>query len=100
MALFELKSSLEFYIIEIKNLKTKKKSKKLDLVKIDLFFIKKIKESKSYELNLSKDIKICLVFNILLLERVDLSTSIQNTFHYESQEEDEFEVEQILDQRD
>jgi len=59
-----------------KNLKIKKKSKKLDHVKVESFFIKAIKELINYELDLSKDAKIFLVFYILLLESIDLNTSI------------------------
>jgi len=67
-----------------KNLKIKKKSKKLDHVKIESFFIKVIKESVNYKLDLSKNVKVFLVFHISLLESVDFSTSIQETFHYKS----------------
>jgi hypothetical protein len=67
-----------------KNLKIKKKSKKLDHVKIESFFIKVIKKSVNYKLDLSKNVKVFLVFHISLLESVDFSTSIQETFHYKS----------------
>ncbi len=59
-----------------KNLKTRRKSKKLDHVKVELFFIRKVKRSINYELDLLKDAKVFLVFYILLLELVDSSTSI------------------------
>ncbi len=59
-----------------KNLKTKKKSKKLDHIKIESFFIKAIKESINYKLDLPKNVKVFLVFYILLLELVDFNTSI------------------------
>jgi len=68
----------------IKNLKIKKKSKKLNHVKIESFFIKVVKESINYELDLSKNVKVFLVFYISLLELVDSSTSIQKTFHYKA----------------
>jgi hypothetical protein len=68
-----------------KNLKIRKKSKKLNHVKIESFFIKAVKESINYELDLSKNVKVFLVFYILLLELVDSSTSIQETFHYKAQ---------------
>ncbi len=79
-----------------KNLKIRKKSKKLDHVKVESFFIKEVKESVNYELDLPKDVKVFLVFHISLLESTDLSTPIQGTFHYHSQEENRFEVDRIL----
>ncbi len=83
-----------------KNLKTRKKSKKLDHVKVESFFIKVVKESINYELDLPKDAKVFLVFHISLLEPVDPSTPIQETFHYYPQEENRFEIEKILEKRD
>ncbi len=59
-----------------KNLKIKKKSKKLNHVKIESFFIKAIKKLVNYELDLPKDAKVFLVFYISLLESIDLNTSI------------------------
>ncbi len=59
-----------------KNLKIKKKSKKLNHVKIKSFFIKAIKESINYELDLLKNVKVFLIFYISLLELFDLNTSI------------------------
>jgi len=83
-----------------KNLKIRKKSKKLDHVKIESFFIKEVKESVNYELDLLKDVRVFLVFHISLLESVDSSTSIQKTFHYKSQKKNRFEVEEILKKND
>jgi hypothetical protein len=83
-----------------KNLKTRKKSKKLDHVKIESFFIKAIKESVNYELDLFKNAKVFLVFHISLLKLVDPSTFIQKTFHYKPQKENRFEVEKILKKKD
>jgi len=79
-----------------KNLKIRKKSKKLNHVKIESFFIKAVKESINYELDLSKNAKVFLVFHISLLKSVDPSTSIQKTFHYKSQKENRFKVKKIL----
>jgi len=67
-----------------KNLKIKKKSKKLNYVKIELFFIKVVKESINYELDLLKNAKVFLIFYISLLESVDSNTFIQKTFHYKA----------------
>ena len=68
-----------------KKLKRKKKSKKLNSIKIEAFFIKEIKEFKSYKLNLSKNVKVHSIFNISLLKLIDFSTLIQETFHYITQ---------------
>ncbi len=59
-----------------KNLKIKKKSKKLDHVKVESFFIKAIKESINYELDLSKNVKVFPMFYILLLELANSITPL------------------------
>jgi len=79
----QLKKKNKVYLLT-KNLKIRKKSKKLNHVKIESFFIKEVKELINYELDLSKNAKVFLVFHISLLKLVDLSTSIQKTFHYHS----------------
>ena len=66
-----------------KNLKTKKINKKLNYMKIDLFFVKKQKKSINYELNLFSNIKIHSIFYILLLKSADQNTFIQNTFYFQ-----------------
>ena len=65
-----------------KNLKRKNKNKKLKSIKIEVFLIKKIKKLKNYELNLFKNVKIYLIFNISLLKSIDSNTSIQEIFQY------------------
>jgi len=70
-----------------KNLKIRRKSKKLNHVKIELFFIKRVKKLVNYELDLLKNVRVFLVFYISLLKLVDPSTSIQKTFHYKAQKE-------------
>ncbi len=60
----------------IKNLKTRKKNKKLYYIKIKLFFIKVVKKLINYKLNLLKSVKVFLVFYILLLELIDFNISI------------------------
>ena len=57
-------------------MKIRKKSKKLNYIKIELFFIKITKKNISYKLKLSKDIKIYLLFYILLLKLVDCKSLI------------------------
>jgi len=94
----QLKEKNKVYFLT-KNLKTRKKSKKLDHVKVEPFFIKVVKGSINYELDLPKDAKVFLVFHISLLELVDPSTPIQETFHYHSQEKNRFEVKKILEKK-
>jgi len=94
----QLKEGDRVYLL-MKNLKTRKPSKKLDHVKVESFLIKKAKGPVNYELDLPKDAKVFLVFHVSLLEPADPSTPIQDTFHYKPQEEVEFAIEEILEQR-
>ena len=80
--LLKKKNKIYFFAI---NFKKRSKNKKLKFVKIEAFFIKKVKELKSYELNLFKNGKIYLIFDISLLKLIDFNTFIQKTFHYEKQ---------------
>ena len=93
-----LKKENKIYLLT-KNLKTKKSSKKLDHVKIDSFFIKKVKGLRTYELDLLKEIRVFSVFNISLLESADPNTLIQKAFHFESDEEEIYTVEKILEKK-
>jgi len=95
----QLKKRNKVYLLT-KNLKIRKKSKKLNYVKIESFFIKKVKKSVNYELDLSKNAKVFLVFYISLLKSADLSTSIQETFHYYSQKKNRFKIKKILEKKD
>ena len=95
-----LKKGDKVYLLT-KNLKiNKKRSKKLDHVKVESFFIKEIKGRVNYELNLLDDARVFLVFHIFMLESAHSNTSIQKTFRYKSQEDQEYEVEQVLRKRD
>ena len=93
-----LKEGNKIYLFT-KNLKRKDKRKKLNFVKIEAFFIKKIKKLKNYELNLLKNAKVHLIFNISLLKSIDFNTFIQETFHYEKQKKKEFEIKKILKEK-
>jgi len=59
----------------MKNLKTRKSSKKLNYVKVELFLVKKTKKLVNYELDLFKNVKVFLVFYILLLKSIDANIS-------------------------
>ena len=94
-----LKEGNKVYLLT-KNLKiNKRKSKKLNHVKVESFFIKNVKGRINYELNFSIDVKIFFVFHIFVLKSTHSNTSIQITFRYKSQKNQEYEVERILKQR-
>ena len=64
-------------------MRTKRLSKKLNYLKIDLFFIKIIKKlrdikqlAKNYKFNLLRDVRIYLIFNIRFLKSANLNTSL------------------------
>ena len=83
-----------------KNLRiNKRRSKKLDHVKVESFFIKVIKGRTNYELNFLVDAKVFLVFHIFMLKSTHSNTLIQKTFRYQSQENQEYEIERILQRR-
>jgi hypothetical protein len=86
--------------LHTKNLRSKRLSKGLDHVKVGLFLISKRNGPVTYTLELLLDAKIYSRFYISLLELADSKTPLQQTFRYETEEEKEFEVEQILDHRD
>ena len=70
-----LKKRNKVYLLT-KNFKTRESNKKLNHIKIDLFFVEKIKELKIYELNLSKKIRVFSVFDILLLKLTNFNMFI------------------------
>jgi len=71
----QLKEKDKIYLF-IKNLRTRKLSKKLNYIKVESFLVKKTKRSINYELDLLKNAKVFLVFYISLLKSIDSSTSI------------------------
>jgi len=94
----QLKKGDKVYLLT-KNLRTTKSSRKLDHVKVGPFLIEEQKGPVNYRLRLPKDAKIHPVFHISLLEPADPETPCQETFYFEKEEEDEFEVEKILEQK-
>ena len=94
-----LKEKNKVYLLT-KNLKiNRKRNKKLDHVKVESFFIKIVKRRVNYELNFLVDVKIFLVFHIFILESAHSNTSIQITFRYQSQEDQKYKIERILQRR-
>jgi hypothetical protein len=83
-----------------KNLRSKRLSKGLDYVKVGPFLISKRNGPVTYTLELLLDAKIHPRFHVSLLELADKDILLQRTFRYETEEEKEFEVKQILDYRD
>ena len=94
----QLKKGDKVYLLT-RNLKTKRPSKKLDHVKVGPFLIIEERGPVNYKLDLPKDSKRHPVFHISLLEPADPNTPLQQHFQYEMEEEDEYEVEEILGQR-
>ena len=93
----QLKKGDKVYLL-IKNIKSKRPSKKLDHVKVGLFLIIEERGPVNYKLDLSKDSKQHPIFHISLLEPADPSTPLQQNFQYEIKEEDEYKVKKILNQ--
>lgn len=94
----QLKKGDKVYL-HTKNLRTKRPSKGLDHVKVGPFLISKQNGPVTYTLKLPPDAKIHPRFHISLLEPANPETPLQQTFHYETEEENEYEVEKILAQR-
>ena len=96
----QLKEENKMYFLT-KNLKiNKRRNKKLDHVKVESFFIKIVKGRVNYELNFLANARIFLIFYVFVLELIHSKISIQITFRYQSQENQEYEVERILRQQD
>ena len=94
-----LKKRNKIYLLT-KNLKiNKRRNKKLDHVKVESFLIKVVKNQVNYELNFLIDAKIFFVFHIFVLKSTHSNTSIQITFRYQSQKDQKYEVERILQQQ-
>ena len=70
-----LKKGDKVYLLT-KNLKTRKRSKKLDYVKVGPFLIAEKRSNLNYRLELLKDAQIYLVFHISLLELANPNTTL------------------------
>ena len=92
----QLKEGDRVYLLT-KNLKSKRPSRKLDYMKVGPFLIEEVRSPVNYKLKLPTDTKIHPVFHISLLEPADSTTPLQETFHFE--DEEEHTVEKILEQR-
>jgi len=64
-------------------LKTRRKAKKLDYIKVGLFLISDIKGPNNYRLELLKDIRVYLVFYISILELANPKILLQTIFYFE-----------------
>ena len=62
--------------LRIKNLKTRRKSKKLNYIKVRPFLILEVIEPVNYQLQLLVDTRIYPVFHILLLKLADPETLV------------------------
>jgi len=94
----QLREGDKVYLLT-KNLRTKRPSKSLDHTKVGPFLIKSQISPVNYTLDLPPDAKIHPRFHVSMLEPADPATPLQTTFHYEVEEENEFEVERILEFR-
>ena len=92
----QLKKGDKVYLLT-KNWKTKKlKTKKLDNIKVRVFSVKEKTGPVNIKIQLPRDARVHPNFHISMIELADQSTPLQETFHYQPEEEQEFEVEQIL----
>jgi hypothetical protein len=94
----QLKEGDKVYL-HTKNLRSKRPSKGLDHVKVGPFLVSKKNGPVTYTLELPADAKIHPRFHVNLLEPADKDTPLQRTWRYETEEDNEFEVEKILDHR-
>ena len=92
----QLKKGDKVYLLT-RNWKTKKpKTKKLDNIKVRLFSVEEKTGPVNIKIQLPRDARVYPNFHILMIEPADQSTPLQETFYYQPEEEQEFEVEQIL----
>ena len=92
----QLKKGDKVYLVT-RNWKTKKpKTKKLDNIKVRLFSVKEKTGPVNIKIQLPRDARVHPNFHISIIEPADQSTPLQETFYYQPEEKQEFEVEQIL----
>ena len=92
----QLKKGDKVYLLT-RNWKTKKpKTKKLDNIKVGLFSVEEKTGPVNIKIRLPRDARVHPNFHISMIEPADQSTPLQETFHYQPEEEQEFEAEQIL----
>ena len=92
----QLKKRDKVYLLT-RNWKTKKpKTKKLDNIKVRLFSGEEKTGLVNIKIQLPRDARVHPNFYILMIEPADQSTPLQETFYYQPEEEQEFEVEYIL----
>ena len=84
--------------LQINNIRTKWKSKKLNYRNIESFIILKNIKNLSYELNLSAKIKIHFIFHAFMLQWCDQDISIQ-IIETSIELNNKYEVEIILEKR-
>ena len=92
----QLKKGDKVYLLT-RNWKTKKpKTKKLDNIKVRLFSVKEKTRPVNVRLRLPRDAQEHPNFHISMIKLADQSTPLQEIFHYQPEEEQEFKVKQIL----
>ena len=92
----QLKKRDKVYLLT-KNWKVKRpRTKKLDYVKVRLFSVKERTRPVNIRLQLLRDTQIHPNFHISMIKLADPETLLQEIFHYQPEEEQEFKVEQIL----
>ena len=82
-----------------RNFRTPGRSKKLDPVKDGPFVIEEVLGRNNARLQLPPQAQIHRVFHVSLLSKADPSTPVQTTWKQQDDEDREFEVEEIIDQR-
>ena len=92
----QLKKGDKVYLLT-RNWRTKKlRTKKLDYVKVRLFSVEEKTGLVNVRLRLPRDTQVHSNFHISMIELADQSTPLQETFHYQPEEEQKFKAEQIV----
>ena len=92
----QLKKGDKVYLLT-KNWRVKPpRTKKLDHVKVRPFLVEERTGPVNVRLRLPRDARVHPNFHISMIEPADPETPLQETFHYQLEEEQEFEVERIL----